>query len=182
MGRITLIVALLGAGLVAVPAAAVAHTDGGRVVRARLARPVTFTNPTTACPQGIAKYRLVSSGGAGRGANCVLNPTVHACPQGSTAFLCQDVPVHVALHLHGGVIRARHTTIAEVWTCADPACATISIRQRWHGSVSAATGRFDDLAGGTLRGGGTALVDATTFEFLRIHEVLAIRADDDAAG
>jgi hypothetical protein len=177
--RLALIPTLLLAAALGAPAAAQAHSSHHKVVRARLTLPINFTDPTPACPQGIAAYGLKSHGKAGHGMNCLQNPVPFDCPSGSAAFLCQSVPVHTTLRLRGGRIRARHMTIREIWTCADPACNTISIRQRWRGRVTRATGRFDDLAGGSVSGGGTAVVDASTFAFLSIHEVLVIRAHHD---
>ena len=180
--RIALIPALLLAAVLAAPGAAQAHSSHHKVVRARLTLPVTFTNPTPACPQGTATYGLKWHGKVGHGANCLQNPVPFDCPSGSAAFLCQNIPVRARLHLHGDTIKAR-AMINEMYTCADPECDTISIRQRWRGHVTRATGRFDDLAGGSLSGGGTAVVVASTFEFLSIDEVLVIRAhDEDDAG
>lgn len=177
MKRIIIISALLAAAAMA-PPAALAHEQGDGVLRITLKLPVNFANPTPACPQGIATYRLAARETFGHGANCLGNSIPLTCPTGSTAFLCQIVPAHIKLRLPGGTIRSWRGRIHETWTCVDAACATISIFQQWQGHISSATRRFDDLTGGSMTGGGTAVVDAATFAFKSFHEELLIREDD----
>jgi hypothetical protein len=177
MKRIALLCAVFVAALAAVPAAS-ANTGGHDVLRVRLQLPLTFLNATTACPQGIATYRLRALGRTGSGRNCLKTATPAACPSGSAAFLCQDVGVRMALRLPDGRIKGR-ARLRETWTCVDAACSRIAIHQRWHGHVRRAGGRFRRLAGGSVSGGGTATVIASTFEVVKIHEVLVIRAQDD---
>jgi hypothetical protein len=165
------------AALTAVPGAS-ADTGGHDMLRVRLKLPVIFLNATGACPQGIATYRLRTLGRTGSGRNCLKTATPTACPSGSAAFLCQDVGVRMALRLPDGRIKGR-ARLHEVWTCVDAACSKIAIQQRWHGHVRRAEGRLRRLAGGSVSGGGTAIVIASTFEVVRIHEVLVIRAHDD---
>jgi hypothetical protein len=178
MKRMALLCAVfVGAALTAVPAAS-ADTGGHDVLTARLKLPVIFLNSTAACPQGIATYRLRALGTRGSGRNCLKTATPTACPSGSAAFLCQDVGVRMALRLPGGRIKGR-ARLHEIWTCVDAACSRIAIQQRWHGHVRRADGRLRRLARGSVSGGGTATVVASTFEVVRIHEVLVIRAHDD---
>jgi hypothetical protein len=165
------------AALAAVPAAS-ADTGGQDVLRVRLKLPLVFLSSTAACPQGIATYRLRALGRTGSGRNCLKTATPTACPSGSAAFLCQDVGVRMALRLSDGRIKGR-ARLHEVWTCVDAACSRIAIQQRWHGHVRRADGRFRELAGGSVSGGGTATVIASTFQVSRIHEVLVIRAAED---
>jgi hypothetical protein len=167
----------IAAALVAPLAAQGGGDDDG--LRVRLQLPVTFSSPTAACPEGIAEYGISTKRRTGLGTNCIQAVVPAACPPAAVnALFCQGVSVLATLRLRGGRIEA-DASIFEIWTCGDPMCLTLSVDQQWSGSVTRATGKFDDLEGGSISGGGTAVFDATTFEVLSIDQLLAIDEEDE---
>jgi hypothetical protein len=114
----------------------------------------------------------------GTGRNCIESEAQTACPAGVTAVVCQDVTLRMALRWPDARIKGR-LTAHEIWRCVDSACATLRIHERWSGHVTRATGRFGDLAGGRISGGGILIVDANTFAVFRVDTTGVIHAGDD---
>jgi hypothetical protein len=92
------------------------------------------------------------------------------CPPGVVALFCENVPILVTLRLPGVTVEA-DGAIFETWTCGDPSCATLSVRQQWSGTTTRARGIVRQLEGGTLSGGGVLAFDATTFALVTFDEV-----------
>jgi hypothetical protein len=168
--------ALFLAALVALvlPLAAQARHDDS--MRVRLLEPVTFSDPTPSCPNGIANYGISVGRKTGTGANCISPEIPVDCPAGSGALFCQNVPVLTSLRLPGGKLDA-NVTIFETWTCLDPPdCTSLSVDQQWRGRVTRATGVFNEVRHGSVSGGGTFAFSPTSFLF---DETLLIGEGDD---
>jgi hypothetical protein len=165
--------ALVSAALIA-PLAGHAGPERDDGLRVRLEPPVTF-GPTADCPDFAAVYGISVRGKTGSGTNCILAIVPADCPPNVTAQFCQTAHVRMTLSLRGSTIEA-DVTIFEAWTC-DTNCA---VDQRWSGTVTQATGRFSDLEGGSVSGGGLFVFDAVTGELRVLDEVLVIgEADED---
>ena len=160
------------------PVAAQAHPNGDDGLRVRLQLPASFSDPTLECPAGIADFGISSIGRIGSGRNCILAFVPADCPPAVVALFCQKVPLRTTLRLPGGRIEA-DATIFEIWTCGDPNCTTLSVDEQWSGKVTRARGRFDELQGASVSGGGTAVFDAATFEILSLDETLVIGEADE---
>jgi hypothetical protein len=167
---------LMAAALVAAPAAQ-ARQGGEGGFRVRLELPIAFSDPTPACPAGIARYGISFRGQSGSGENCIQDFIAADCPPGVEGLFCQTVPVLITLRLPGGSMEI-DGSLFEVFTCGDPNCATFAVDQQWSGTVTSAERRFQRFRGGSLSGGGVFVLDATTFEILAIDEVLVISAAD----
>ena len=147
-------------------------------LQVRLVLPVNFADPTPDCPGGVVTFGLAWSGKSGTGQNCFaadFAPTA-TCP--ADALFCQQAPMLLTLSLPGGVIQA-DAHLVETWRCGDSACTVLAVDQRWPGTVTDATGRFHDLKGATVSGGGIFAFNATTFELVTFDEVLVIGGDED---
>lgn len=167
---------LMTAALIAAPAAR-AHPGGGDGLRVRLELPIAFSDPTPACPAGIAQFGISFRGQNGSGENCIEEFVPADCPPGVEGLFCQTVPVLITLRLPGGSMEI-DGSLFEVFTCGDPNCASFAVDQQWSGTVTGAERRFQRFRGGSLSGGGLFVLDATTFEILAVDEVLVItRAD-----
>ena len=179
MKRAILVLTVAIAAALAAPLAAQGETRDDDGLRVRLELPVTFSSPTAECPEGMAEYVIFAKRRTGIGTNCIRAVIPAACPTSAVdALFCQEVSVLTTLRLRGGTIEA-DVSIFEIWTCGDPMCLTLSVDQQWLGSVTRATGRFDDLEEGSISGGGTAVFDATTFQVLSIDQVLVISEEDE---
>ena len=178
MRRAILVLTIAVTAALVAPLAAHGDTRDDDGLRVRLQLPVTFSDPTPQCLGGTAEYRITSKRRTGSGSNCILGVVPADCPPTVEALFCQEVSVLVTLRLRGGRIEA-DVSIFEIWTCGDPACLTLSVDQRWSGTVTRATGRFDDFEEGSISGGGTAVFDATTFQVLSIDQVLVIGEQDE---
>lgn len=168
---------LLTAALIA-PLAAQGHPDDDEGLRVRLELPVTFSDPTAACPFGTADYGISWKRKIGSGRNCLKDIVPVDCPPAVEALFCQEARVLTTLRLPGGRIEA-DVSIFEVWTCGDPECLTLAVDQQWSGKVTRARGRFHELKGASVSGGGTVVFDAATFNVLSIDEVLVIGEEDE---
>jgi hypothetical protein len=173
MKRALLAAIVVAAAATVAPIAAQAHPAADQAVTVRLDLPVIFSDPTPHCPQGVATFSISSNGHSGQGINCLLDFAFVDCPHGVEALFCQTVSAVMTLQLPGGTIET-DISIFEIATCADAGCLTLAVDQRWSGTVTGATGRFHGLEGGSVSGGGVAVIDAATFEFLSIDEVLLI--------
>jgi hypothetical protein len=172
---ILLLTVLASAALIA-PLAAQGHHDRDDGLRVKLEPPVSFGPATADCPAGVAVYGISVRRKAGSGLNCILRDPVPAdCPPDVTAQFCQVVPVRMTLRLRRSTLKA-DVTIFEAWTCE----ASCAVDQRWSGTVTQATRKFDDLEGGSVSGGGLFVFDAVTGELRALDEVLVIsEADED---
>jgi hypothetical protein len=162
--------ALIGVVAIAaiVPIGAQARGGDPDPVSVRLELPVIFTPPTSLCPEGRAHYGISSSGQSGQGVNCIESVTPVACPD-----FCQEADAFMKLTLPVGRINGP-VTLHETFTCNDPFCLTVTVAQAWEGSVTHATGAYRRLTGAPVSGGGTAVLDGATFEFVSLDEELVI--------
>jgi hypothetical protein len=153
--------------------------DDGRVWHSRLSldrlsEPLDLRRPTADCPTGAAIYGISLRRQVGAGTNCILGEVPADCPPNVTAQFCQNVPVRTRLSLPGGGIEV-NATIFEAWTCK----ASCAVDQEWTGTVTRATRRFHQLAGGSVSGGGLFEFDPATFKLLTLDEVLVVTAADE---
>jgi hypothetical protein len=163
---------LLALALV-VPLAAQGKPSKSDALRVRIELPIVFSDPTPACPAGRLDFVVVLGRVHGTGTNCLQEFVSIECPSGVDALFCDEVHALMTIHLPGGSVEAE-VTLFETFECGDPQCATFSVDQRWSGPVTDAQRRFHKLRGGTVSGGGTAVLDAATFEILAVDEVLVI--------
>jgi hypothetical protein len=138
------------------PVAALGHTHEGERAKVKIELPLTLSAPTADCPASTIvelDYRISWKGRSGTGRNCALEfDPVDCAPS-----VCVEVPVVMTFTLPGGTIEAQ-VTVFEKAPCGDPYnpnCARVE--HTWSGTVTQATGDFEELQGGPVSGGGHAV-------------------------
>lgn len=151
MKHLSIVVVLLAALALAAGWAQANGGDDGKKIKIKL--PLTSGGPTSDCPSFTINYRISSNGRSGSGTNCILgfNP-VDCAPS-----LCVELPLLATFSLPRGTITAR-VTLFEKARC-DPAISAkcTRVHHRWSGMVTEATGKFHELEGSTVSGGGVAV-------------------------